>query len=113
MCHPLRRTTPAAGETAAAMTTRAVEELTAPYEEGGISEMLNAIKEQNDRIIERLSTAQEEDLQTQRMKLVPQKTEVRLKVKYVCSFASNPISLSLCCVLNVFCRPVQCPFQFV
>jgi len=75
MCHPLRRTTAAAGETAAAMTARAVEELTAPCEEGGISEMLNAIKEQNDRIIERLSTAQEEDLQTQRMKLVPQKTE--------------------------------------
>jgi len=53
MCHQLQRTTAAAGATAAAIkTTRAVEESTVPCEEGanGMSEMLNAIKDQNDRI---------------------------------------------------------------
>ena len=52
MCHQLQRTTAAAGATAAAITTtRAVEESTALCEEGanGISEMLNVIKDQNDR----------------------------------------------------------------
>lgn len=81
LCHPLR-TAAATGASRVTADPRLAEEIPLGATNGvnNITEMLNEIKDQNQRIMEQLANNDQEKIE-ERVKLVPTKTEVRASLR--------------------------------